>query len=570
MSHKWLTRALVTLGLLASLTWSASAYFAENEDVQNTQAPPSPTKDDSHISDYRFQDEQINVQPTDGLVKVLRTDQKNLVNDYVNAVIPLLHASPREIRNVIKQAVYDEGGRAEVIIDKKTGQNFVQVLAPKYMMPYLRSAIAELDVDWLKEYWDGGSDIYVKMQHRDAKAVDAIAKQYGGTGGSSTIDTTNNAVRRYDEEYRNKEYQKAVGLVDIPANQVMLDVKLYEINANNDLKLGVDYVNWKNGPGSNLWSFIIAGYGGDGWAKGLTSVFDPFIDARGKVPGSGTSKVLDTAAVEKYRAVNYLLTSNYVDFLQSKGKARLVNGQQLMVVSSHTGTISANEEVLAIVNNQNDLNTVAPDRAPVFITRTNSGKLFFDANNNGKLDEGEEALENPPVDSQGAPAEVKVPDSLRRLHYQRAGVVSTSLTVTPYVGLKSMEMGIDLEIGDMNGLAPSGLPIINTRTVSTTVRLLDGQPYVIAGVKRMHNLKESAKVPFLGSIPVLGYLFGGETTLKRESDLVIVITPHFYLASQTSIATPPQVNTLERIIDENQPLASPKNTPGYDQWLLNS
>ena len=63
------------------------------------------------------------------------------------------------------------------------------------------------------------------------------------------VDTTNNAVRHYDEEYRNKNYAEGAKLVDIPPNQVLLDVKMYEVNANNDTKIGVDYINWKNGPG---------------------------------------------------------------------------------------------------------------------------------------------------------------------------------------------------------------------------------------------------------------------------------------------------------------------------------
>ena len=570
MIKRWLIRGLVTLALAAFLAPRAQAGYVDSADVQKTNADPSPTKTDSHVNDYLFQDEQINVQPTDGVVKVLRTDQKNLINDFITEEIPILHAGPREIRNVMRQVTAQEGGRAEVIIDKITKQNYVQVLAPRYMMPYLREAISALDVDWLKEYWDGATDVYVKMQHRDAAFVDLIASNYAGTEGFSKIDTTNNALRRYDEEYRNKEYVKAIGLVDIPANQVLLEVKIYEVNTNNDLKLGLDYINWKNGPGRNLWSFTVAGYGGDQRAKGQTSVFDPFLDARGQVPGTGVVNVLDTAAVENYRSVNYLLTSNYVDFLQSKGKARVLNSQTLLVASANTGIITAEEEVLAIVNNENELDTVTPDRAPVFIVRNNSGAPYVDANHNGVQDVGEDALDHPPVDTGGAPKTVKVQDSARRLHYKRAGVVTTSLTVTPYVGIKSMEMELGLDIGELNGIAPSGLPIINTRTVSTTVRLLDGQPYVIAGLKRSHNVKETAKVPFLGSIPVAGYLFGGETNLKRENDVVITITPHFILASQVSIATPPRVKTVEKILKGEEKLGLPENKPGFDQWLMGS
>lgn len=567
---QWLTRTLATLGLLGACALPAWAGYDESTDVQRANADPSPAKADSNINNYINQDEQINITPADGVVKVLRTDQKIMLNDFVTVVFPLKNATPRELRTVFRTVAGIEGGRAEAIQDKVGKQAFLQIMAPRYMIPYLRDAVAALDVPWLKEYWDGAQDTYYKAQNRDAAAVDKIASKYGGDDGFSFIDTTNNAVRHYDEEaYRTGNYLKGAALVDIPANQVLLDVKMYEVNTNNDTKLGLDYINWKNGPGRNLWSFIVSGYRADQWAKGLTSVFDPFIDARAPVPGSDSAHVLDTAAVEKFRAVNYILTSNYVDFLQAKGNAKVIASQKLLVASSKKGTISTDQKLLAVVNNSNELDTVG-NALPTALVRNNNGKFFIDTNGNGNQDPGENELQVVTPDVASAPATVRIEDSKRALNYKNVGSASTSLTVTPYVGLESMELVLDLQIGDLAGLSPSGLPIINTRTVSSTVRLLDGQPYVIAGIKRAHKGNQTAKVPLLGSIPGLGYLFGGETNLKREVNLVITITPHFILASQKNVAPVPQVETLKAIVGGKQPLPLPKNEPGYDQWLFKS
>lgn len=565
MSRMWITRGLMAVGLMGALVWSAQASYPEFEDVQALDGDHSPTRSESNINNYIYQDEQINVTPEDGLVKVLRTDQKILVNDYVTAVFPIKHAIPREMRNVMREVTKLEGGRAEVIRDKKTGDNFIQLIAPRYMIPYLKDAVEALDVSYLKEYWDGSGDVYVKMQHRRAAFVDTIARNYAGSQGFSTIDTTNNALRRFDEEYRNKKYIEAVNLVDVPPHQVELDVKFYEVAASNDMKLGVDYVAWANGPGRSLFSFAEAGYSASQRAKGYTSWYDPFLDARIFVSPNEKVQVLDTAANASYRAVNYLLPSSYVDFLQVKGKARLINSQNITVVSSDTGIISTQDHVLAFVNNDNDLDTVRPGRSPAFILRDNDGDFVFaDTNNNGVYDEGENKL------NENGAGFVVVPDSNRRLNYESAGTVGMRLEVTPYVGLESMELEIDLEIGDMNGYAPNGKPIINARTVHTTVRLMDGQPYVIASLKRVHDIDSSGKAPGLGSIPVLGYLFGGEQSIKRDNDIMIVITPKFYLSSQINIATPPRVDTLELMIDRQVPVEMPENKLGYDMWLLDS
>lgn len=567
MKNRWFARGLAAVGLMGACVAPAVAGYDETTDpdtgrstVQRLNADPSPNPAASGINNYINQDEQLNLSSKDGVVKVLRTDQKIMLNDYVTAVFPIRYATPREMRNVMRVVTGIEGGRAEVIQDKVSKQFFMQVMAPGYMIPYLRDTVAALDVPWLKEYWDGAQDIYYKAQHRDAADVDLIASRFGGDDAVSVIDTTNNAVRRYDEEYRNKEYAKAAEMVDIPANQVLLDVKMYEVAANNDTKLGLDYVNWRNGPGRNLFQFVYTAFDADQRAKALTSVFDPFLDARSAGPDD-TRRVLDSALVTQYQSVNYLLTSNYVDFLQSRGKARVVASQQILAVSSRPATITAERRVLAIVNNENDLDTVEPDRDTLVVVRENNGNevdVFSPGGARGRVI----------ADAGDAPDEVAVEDSRRRVNVRNAGVATTELTVTPFVGLESMELDLELEIDDVNGVAPSGLPIINKRVVSTTVRLLDGQPYVIAGIKRSTISKNSGKVPFLGDIPVIGYAFGGETNLKRENRVVITITPHFILSTQKSIAKAPEVETLKAIVDGRAPLATPESTPGYDQWLL--
>ena len=109
---------------------------------------------------------------------------------------------------------------------------------------------------------------------------------------------------------------------------------------------------------------------------------------------------------------------------------------------------------------------------------------------------------------------------------------------------------------------------INTRTLTTTVRLLDGEPYVIGGLKRTHDIEETNKAPGLGDIPILGYLFGGEQNLSRTNDVVIVVTPHFYLSSQQDIQLPQSVKDLAAVVAGDRQAALPSNSYGFDQWLV--
>lgn len=518
---------------------------------QNTAPPnqvfvgPQPSAASSNIDNYQNQNEQLNLEGNAGNTRVLRTNQKALLNDFVTATFQVKNVDPSEIRHVIGTICGLEGGRAEEILDSKAKQNFIQVICPKFQLPYLVKTIAALDQKWVGEENTGSSNIYYKALNRNANDVDFIAQNYGSdmtqTGAYSVIDTTNNAIARLETPYRTDQYLLGAKAVDIPANQVLLDVKVVEVNSNNDIKLGLDYINWKNGPGRNLFAFFQQGANSVSQNRNLTSVFDPFVTATDAAAGALRNQYNET-----YAAANYLLTSNYIDFLQVKGQARVLTKQSLMVQSSQTASLSADDVIVALVSTPGDLNTVGPDTLQgvgptIHATRQTRSATTVPAN---------------------------VQDSNRRLNNRPAGSTGVFVSLTPFVGLESMELVLAVSNADLNGMTPNGQPIINSRDLFTTVRLFDGQPYVVSGLKRKHNVKETAKAPGLGSLPVLGYLFGGETTVNREDDILIVVTPHFYLPSQAIIHTLPEVKEVAGLVEGKIIKPLPANPYGYDQWLL--
>jgi len=72
------------------------------------------------------------------------------------------------------------------------------------------------------------------------------------------------------------------------------------------------------------------------------------------------------------------------------------------------------------------------------------------------------------------------------------------------------------------GIAVPGLVV---RRASTTVELRDGQSFAIAGLLETKHTKDNNQLPWLGEVPVLGALFRSASYEKRESDLVIIVTP---------------------------------------------
>lgn len=73
--------------------------------------------------------------------------------------------------------------------------------------------------------------------------------------------------------------------------------------------------------------------------------------------------------------------------------------------------------------------------------------------------------------------------------------------------------------------AEVGLPIVNIREMSTTVRVKDGEMLVIGGLISSVDDTEGNFAPLVGQIPLLRYLFGYEEKVKEKRELIILLKP---------------------------------------------
>ncbi|MGH7276874.1 MAG: type IV pilus secretin PilQ, partial [Candidatus Rokuibacteriota bacterium] len=83
-------------------------------------------------------------------------------------------------------------------------------------------------------------------------------------------------------------------------------------------------------------------------------------------------------------------------------------------------------------------------------------------------------------------------------------------------------------VGALINLGGSGnVPSINKRTADTQVVVNEGETLVIGGIRQRESLETTTKVPLLGDIPIIGYLFKSVT---RQTDpnreMVVFITPY--------------------------------------------
>ena len=65
----------------------------------------------------------------------------------------------------------------------------------------------------------------------------------------------------------------------------------------------------------------------------------------------------------------------------------------------------------------------------------------------------------------------------------------------------------------------------STRKAVTTLTVRDGSPIVIGGLIRTEERTTTIKIPLLGDIPIIGFLFRREQTTQSTSEVVFVVTP---------------------------------------------
>lgn len=109
--------------------------------------------------------------------------------------------------------------------------------------------------------------------------------------------------------------------------------------------------------------------------------------------------------------------------------------------------------------------------------------------------------------------------------------VGTSLKVTPMVSPDGwITMKVHPEVSSVSASLSAG-PRITTREATSTIRVRDNETIIIGGLINKKDDRTKAGVPFLRSIPGIGWLFSKRSSSKEDTELTVFITPHIIRAS---------------------------------------
>ena len=122
--------------------------------------------------------------------------------------------------------------------------------------------------------------------------------------------------------------------------------------------------------------------------------------------------------------------------------------------------------------------------------------------------------------------------SLSNYSFINVGII---LTVTPRITSNGyVTMDVTQTANDLVSTTTSTLnaPTVNQREAQTTVSVKDGETVVLGGIINDTFSKTVSKVPLLGDLPVIGYLFRSSSKLVSKTELLVFMTPHVVRAPE--------------------------------------
>jgi len=129
------------------------------------------------------------------------------------------------------------------------------------------------------------------------------------------------------------------------------------------------------------------------------------------------------------------------------------------------------------------------------------------------------------------------------IEFKKFGV---SLAFTPTVlgdGVINLKIAPEVSQLDPSNSLTIGnaqVPGLTVRRAETTTELRDGQSFAIAGLLQSTSTKNESQLPWIGEVPVLGALLRSAAFQRKETDLVIIVTPRLVKPARPGekLATP--------------------------------
>ena len=262
--------------------------------------------------------------------------------------------------------------------------------------------------------------------------------------------------------------RRLIAKLDIAKDQVFIKAVIMEMKNSDGLTWGMNLYKFDGNSG---------GIGRIGFrgTESAQSIIDPSQDSGAILGfgGGGTVKV-------KFSGVEYTVPSllSFIQLAKTTTNANVLSTPQVMALNNEEAMIEVGDTVPVQQNNSigaNGVASTAPTREPI----------------------------------------------------------TTKLTITPFISpdTDSVKLKLDQEVGGLSQVAIKASELAKNaiatskRKIKTNIVVNSGDTAVLGGLMKDSDEDATRKVPVLGDIPVLGWLFKSNSRTKEKTNLMVFITP---------------------------------------------
>ena len=454
---------------------------------------------------------------TDYLSNIKRLQEIILALDVEGAgdqisYIPLQNASASEVVKSLTTIFQQRRANVtaiKIVPDSRT--NSIIILASIADTESVRKLVAFMDKDVPR----GESNIQVYRLQNSlaedlAKVLNSIIKDTGAaaaavaTGGSPAqramapvvsknvqvvADKATNTLVVMAEREDYKVIENIIKQLDVPRPMVYIEALIMEVNANKDFKLGVEWRGLRDtGQITGLEPARSAAFIGSGGAGTTTNpggynILDGLTTgATAAFPGGFTMGIIG-AGIKIGDAI-FPNIGAVVQAYKTDSEVSILSTPQIMTLDNEEAEINVGSNVPYVTRQ---------DQTPVGTTTTTNYTNYSN------------------------------------YEYKDVGVI---LNITPHINEENfIRLKISQKVTKVTSVS-NGAPTTLKREAKTTVVVKDSETIVIGGMVGDSTQDNTYKVPLLGDIPLLGWLFKTNSKAREKTNLYVFITPHVVRTQQ--------------------------------------
>ena len=294
--------------------------------------------------------------------------------------------------------------------------------------------------------------------------------------GAASADLRTNQVFIVETATKLEQIRSVVSKLDIPSRQVIIESRIVEANDQFSRNLGVKL-------GFSNLNFVVPGqttpYQG---SYRVTGNYLGVGEQTGQTPSTGTGFIPDSQFFSLPAAgINGLNPASIGISLFNKAATKFLTLELSALEADGTGKIVSSPRV------------VTADQVKALI------------------EQGTEL-----------PYQVATSSGATSIQFRKANL---KLEVTPQITPEgNIILDVDVTKDSVGQVTTAGFAI-DTKHVNTKVLVENGGTVVLGGIFQLTDNNSVTKVPLLGDIPVLGYLFRNTSKTTNKSELLIFITP---------------------------------------------